>query len=153
MVRLLVERVDQSGQETSFAFRRCAITALTTPQPRIEQVPEGISEHVEGVDDNRQAKPRPERQPGGLLHVPAPFPAEHASPVRNAGWQTVSEEAQRSQRHNHPPDVNGEDNDDGCHKIGQHMVVEDFARGGAHGPSCQKIVILLNADHGASGYS
>ena len=74
LVRLPVERGDQSGQESSFAF--CgAIAALTAPQPRIEQVLEGISEHVEGVDDNRQAKPGPERQPGGLLHELAPFPA------------------------------------------------------------------------------
>ncbi len=66
---------------------------------------------------------------GRHLHVLTPFPAEHAAPVRNAGWQTVSEEAQRSQRHNHPPDVNGEDNNDGCHNIGQDMADQDLARG------------------------
>ncbi len=59
-MRLLVERVDQPGEEASFAFRRCAVTALSAAQSWVEQVPEGISEHVEGVDDNRQAKPRPQ---------------------------------------------------------------------------------------------
>ena len=55
---LLSEGVEQSGEEASFAFHLCgAVTALTTPQSRIEQVPEGISEHVEGVDDKRQAEP------------------------------------------------------------------------------------------------
>ena len=55
---LLSEGVEQSGEEASFAFLLCgAVTALTAPQPRIEQVPEGISEHVEGVDDQRQAEP------------------------------------------------------------------------------------------------
>ena len=54
--------VDQSGQEPSSAFPRSAVTALTAPQPRIEQIPHGVTEHVEGVDDNGQAKSRPERQ-------------------------------------------------------------------------------------------
>ena len=58
--RFLREGVDQSGEESSFAFRRCAVTALSAAQSWVEQVPEGISEHVEGVDDNRQAKPRPQ---------------------------------------------------------------------------------------------
>ncbi len=32
----------------------------------------------------------------------------------------------------------------------QHMPEEDSARGGAHGPGCQKIVILFDSDHGTS---
>ena len=81
-MRLPIERIEQSGQEASFAFHlRGAVTALIAPQPGIEQVPEGISEHVEGVDDQREEKPRPERQPGRLLHEPAPFAAEHRSPT------------------------------------------------------------------------
>ena len=52
---LLSEGVEQSGEESFFAFHLCsAVTALTAPQPRIEQVPEGITEHVEGIDGNRQ---------------------------------------------------------------------------------------------------
>ena len=71
-----------------FSFHsRGAITSLTTPQPWVAQIPEGIAEHVEGVDGNRQAEPGPERQPGRLLHEPAPIPAEHAAPVRNGGWR------------------------------------------------------------------
>ncbi len=64
-VRLPLEfRQEQPGQEASFAFPLCgAVTALTAPQPRIEHIPHGIAEHIEGVDDNRQAQPRPERQP------------------------------------------------------------------------------------------
>ena len=77
---LTIERGEDPGEETSFAFSRGAVTALSTAQSGIEQVPEGISEHVEGVDDQREEKPRPERQPGGMFHEPAPFAAEHASP-------------------------------------------------------------------------
>ncbi len=63
LVRIPVKRVDQSGQEASFAFPcRGAVTALPALQPGIEQVPEGLAEHVEGVDHNRQEKPRPERR-------------------------------------------------------------------------------------------
>ena len=54
------ERVDQLGQEALFAFLCGAVTALSAPEPGIEQIPHGIAEHVEGVDDNRQAKPRPQ---------------------------------------------------------------------------------------------
>ena len=84
---LLMEKVDQPGEESSFAFHlRGAVTALTSPQPGVKQVPHRVAEHVEGVDDNRQAQPRPDRQPWRHLHVLAPFPAEHASPARNPGW-------------------------------------------------------------------
>ena len=55
-----MERVDQSGEESSFAFpRRSTITSLPAPHPGIEQIPHGVAEHVESVDDNRQAKPWP----------------------------------------------------------------------------------------------
>ena len=70
-----------------------AVTALATAQSRIEQVSEGISEHVEGVDDNRQAEPGPERQPWGYLHVLTSFPTEQTPPAGNVRWQTKSEEA------------------------------------------------------------
>ena len=50
----LRERVEQSGGESSFAFHhRGAVTALSAAQLGIKQVPEGVIEHVEGVDDNR----------------------------------------------------------------------------------------------------
>ena len=35
--------------------------AATTPQPRVEQVPHGVAEHVQTVHDNCQAQPRPDR--------------------------------------------------------------------------------------------
>ena len=103
-VRLLVERVDQSSQEASFAFHhRSAVTALTSPQPGIEQVSHGVAEHIKRVDDNCQAKTGPERQPGRLLHVSTSIPAEHASPAGNLGRQTISEKAQGGLGNNHPP--------------------------------------------------
>jgi len=68
---LLSEGVEQSGEQAAFALHLCsAVTALTAPQSGIEQVPEGISKHVEGVDDKRQAEPRSEqeiRQPATSL--------------------------------------------------------------------------------------
>ena len=92
---LLRERIDQSGEESSFAFHlRSAVTALTSPQPGVEQVPEGVAEHIETENDQRQAQPRPERQPGRLLHVTTPFTAEHSPPAGNLGRQTESEKAQ-----------------------------------------------------------
>ena len=59
------------------------------------RIPHGITEHVEGVDGNRQENPWPERQPGRLLHVLPPFPAEQTTPAGNLDGQTESEEAQR----------------------------------------------------------
>ena len=76
-------------------FHLCgAITSLTALQPGIQQVSHRIAEHVEGVDDNRQAKPWPESQVWRHLHVFPPFPAEQTTPARNLGWQPESEEAQ-----------------------------------------------------------
>ena len=62
-VRLTIERVDQSGQESSFAFPlRGAVATLTALRPEIEQISHCITEHVEGIDGNRQAQSGPERQ-------------------------------------------------------------------------------------------
>ena len=100
-----MEGVDQSGQEASFAFHlRGVVTALTSSQSRIEQIPQRITEHVEAVNGNRQGNTRPERQPGRLLHVSTSIPAEHASPAWNIGRQTISEKAQRRFGNNDPPD-------------------------------------------------
>ena len=148
---LLFEGIDQPGEKTSFAFHhRGAVTALSAPEPGIEQIPHGIAEHVEGVDDNRQGRTRPESQPWRQLHVFTPFPAEHTTPARNLQWQTESEEAQRGLGNDDPADVDGEDDDDGCHNIGQDMADQDLVRGGAHRLGCQKIVILFNTHHSAS---
>ena len=103
---LLSEGVEQSGEEAAFAFHhRSAVTALSTTKSRIEQVPEGISKHVEGVDDQRQAEPRPECQSRGHLHELPTFPAEHPAPAGNLDGQPKSEEAQRRLADNHRPDV------------------------------------------------
>ena len=117
-----MERVDQSGEESSFAFPlRGAVTALTAPQSGIEQVPHGIAEHVDAVDHNRQADTRPDGQSRRDLHVLAPLSAEHASPAGNAGWQTEPQKAQGSLGHDDAADGYREDDDDRRHDIGQHM--------------------------------
>ncbi len=145
------ERVEQPGQEASFTFpRRDAVTSLTALQPGNRQVSHRVAEHVEGVDGNRQGKTRPERQPGGHLHVLKPFPAEHPSPAGNLDGQSESEETQRRLGNDDASDVDREDDEEGRHDIGQDMADQDLGRGGAHGPGCQKIVILFNAHHGAS---
>ena len=56
-IRLPFERVDQPGQDASFAFHfRGTITALTTPHPGVEQVPDGIAEHIDSINHRHQAK-------------------------------------------------------------------------------------------------
>ena len=147
----MMERVDQSSQKAPFAFDlRSTVTALTASQPRVEQIPHGVAEHVETENDHRQAKPRQESQRWRHFHESTPFPAEHTAPAGNLDGQTKSEEAQRSLSDNHPPDVDREDDDDRCHDIGQHMAGQDLTRGGAHSPGGQKIVILFDAVHRAS---
>ncbi len=94
MARSPVERGEQSGQETSFAFPYRAVTSLATSQPRVEQILGGVTKHVETVDDNRQAKPGPKCQPGRLFHEPPPFSAEHPSPTRHLDGQPESQETQ-----------------------------------------------------------
>ena len=149
--RWLREGVEQPREESTFAFSRLsAVTALTAPQPGIEQIAHGIAEHVETVDDQRQEKSRPERQPGRLLHVLTPFPAQHTAPTGNLGGQPESEKAQRRLGNDDPANVDREDDDEGRHDIGQHMADQDLGGGDAHGFGCQKIVILFNADHRAA---
>ena len=148
-----MERVDQSGEESSFAFPCDAVTALTTPHPGIQQVPHRVAEHVQTVNGNSQGKAGPESQPWRLLHVSAPFPAEHTSPLRNRGWQTVSEEAQSGHTQDHPPDVDAKYDDYDRHNIGQDVPDKRSHFGTANCPRRQKVVILFNADNGASDYS
>ena len=150
MVCLLVERVDQSGEEASFAFLCGAVTALSATQPGVEQVSHRVAEHVEGVDDNRQEDTGPESQPRRHLHVQASFPAEHATPAGYLEGQPVSEEAQRRLGNDNPANVDRENDDDKRHDFGQDMPDQDMARGSAHRPGGQKVVILFNAHHGAS---
>ncbi len=146
--------VDQSGEESSFAFHHCSdVAALSAPQPRVEQVPEGVSEHVEGVDDKRQAMPWPERQPGRLLHVLTPFYAEQTSPVRTPGGQPESEETQRSQAQDVASDADAENDDDDRHNIGHDMTDQGSYSSVASRLCRQKVIILLNGDHGAPDYS
>jgi len=95
-VHLPFEGVEQSGEKPSFVFHLCgAVTALSTTKSGIEQVPEGVTEHVEEVDDQREEKPRPESQPRCQLHVPAALAAQHATPTRDVLRQPEAEEAQR----------------------------------------------------------
>ena len=144
---LRFEGIDQPGKKTSFAFHhRSAVTALSAPEPGIEQIPHGIAENVEGVDDNRQEQ----SGPGGLLHEAAPFTVEHPAPAGHLDRQPESQEAQGSLSNDDPANVDGEDDDDRCHDIGQHMAGQDLTRGGAHRLGCQKIVILFNTHHSAS---
>ena len=153
-MRLPVERVDQSGQEASFAFDlRGAVTALTAPQPGVEQVPDGIAEHVETIDDDCQAKSRPERQPGCHLHELPPFPAEHPSPARHLEGQPESQETERRLADNHRPDVDGKDDDDRRHNIGQHMAHQNSPFRAANRQRGLKIDILFDANHGAPDHS
>ena len=60
LITLPFERGEDPGQETSFAFPYPAVTALIASQSLVEQVSHGVAEQIEGVDDNLQAKSRPE---------------------------------------------------------------------------------------------
>ena len=128
-------------------------TTTTAPQPRVEQIPHGVAEHVETVHGNRQAKTRPESQPWRHLHVETPLPAEHTPPARNLGRQTESQEAQGSLSHNHRTDVDAEYDDYRRRNIGQDMSNE-------YSPFCianrlchLKIGVLLYTNNSASHYS
>ena len=133
-MRLPIERIDQPGQESPFAFPCDTITALTAPQPGVEQVPHRIAEHVEGVDDQRQENPWPQGQPRRHLHVLTSFPAEHPSPTWKGGGKTESQETQRGLSNDDPANVDREDDDDRRHDIGQDMADQDLDRGGCPRP-------------------
>ena len=80
---------------------------------------------------------------GRYLHVPATFSAEQTAPTGNLEGQTESQEAQRSLRDNHPADVDGENDDDGGHNIGQDMQDKYSPLGAANRLGCLKIHILF----------
>ena len=79
---LSLDRPGGSGTETT-----------TAPQPRVEEVPQGVAEHVETVNDNSQAKTGQERQPWRHLHELTPLPAEHPTQAGYTRRQTESQEA------------------------------------------------------------
>ena len=60
------------------------------PEPRVEQVPDGIAKHVEPINDNSQEKSRPNRKPGGHFRILASFPGEQSSPTRSPDRQSES---------------------------------------------------------------
>ena len=123
-MRLPIERIEQSGEESSFAFHlRGAITALPASQSGIKQVSHRVAEHVEGVDEIRQGKTGKERQPWGHLHVLTSFPAEIPPQLGILGGNPNPRKLKdASQIITPPPDVDAEDDDDRRHNVGQHMA-------------------------------
>ena len=150
-MRLPIERGEQPGEESSFAFLLCgAVTSLSTPQPGVEQIPHGITEQVEAVDGHGQAKPGPERQPRRNLHVLAALATQHAAPARDVRRQAEAQEAQRSLRDDDATDVDAEDDDERRSDIGQHMAEEDPALAGSQRLGGLEVVVFLDADHRAA---
>ena len=127
-----------------------SIAPATASQAGVEQVSERVAEHVGAPDDDEQGKPGPERQRWDPLHVAESFPTEHPSPTGDIGGQPKTKEAQGGLGNDHVANGHGEDDDHGCHDVGQHMPEEDLMHGDAHGPGCQKIDIFLDADDSAS---
>ncbi len=74
-------------------------------------------------------------------------------PQLGISGQSESEETQRCLGNDDPADVDGEDDDERCHDIGQDMADQNLDCRGAHGPGCQKIVILFDPNHSASDHS
>ena len=68
---------------------------LAAPEPGVEEVPEGVAEHVEAVDDQGQTRAGPEREPGRDFHELPTFLAEQTAPGRDLAREAESEEAQR----------------------------------------------------------
>ena len=112
-MRLPFERIEQPGQEATFAFHLCsAVTSLTAPQPGVEQIPHGIAEQVEAIDSHGQAQAGPERQPRRNLHVLAALATQHASPARDVRRQAEAQEAQRGLGDDDATDVDAEDDNE-----------------------------------------
>ena len=149
-MRLPFERIDQPGQEATFAFLCGAITALTAPQPGVEQIPHGIAEQVEAVDSHGQAQAGPERQPRRNLHVLAALATQHASPARDVRRQAEAQEAQRGLGDDDATDVDAEDDNERRSDIGQDMPPQGCGQGTAKGFRRQKVIILFNGDHRAT---
>ena len=58
---------DRHAAGDAICVSRGAMTLLSASEPGGEQVAHRVPEHGESVDDNRQAKPRPQGQAGRLL--------------------------------------------------------------------------------------
>ena len=131
-----------------------ADSPLAAPEPGVEEVPHGVAEHVETVNDNSQERPRPERQPWRHLHVLTPFPAEHTSPAQESPMaDRIRGSSEKPQLRITPPTVDAEYDDDDRHNIGHDMSDQCCGAGAPNCPRRQKVVILFNADNGASDHS
>ena len=145
--------MDQSGEESSFAFLCGAVAALPAPQSGIEQVSHGIAEHVEAVHHDGQEDPRPHRQPRRHLHVPAPLSAQQAAPAGNVQGQPKAQEAQRGLGDDDGANGDAEDDDDGREHIRQHVVQHSAPTRIADGLRGLEVDVLLDADHGAPDHA
>ena len=91
---------------------------LPAPQPGVEQIAQGIAEHVEAEYCGAQRHPRPDGQPGGLIHVAQPLQAQHAAPGRMRWWHPEAEKAQRGLDEDEVAQANGGHHDDDRRHIG-----------------------------------
>ncbi len=48
---------------------------LTAAQTRIQQIPQGIAEHIKAEHCGAEGDPGPDGQPGGLIHIAQPLQA------------------------------------------------------------------------------
>ncbi len=131
-------------------FPGSAETSRPPFQSGVEQVAQGVAEHVDTEHDDGQTDTGPQGQPGGLQHVFAAFQTEHAAPT-GLGWRNAeSEETDFGFGENGASQGNGEHDDNGRDQLRQDMPPEDPPGATAHRPGCLHVHVFLSAEHHAS---
>jgi hypothetical protein len=138
--------------------RRGAMGCLVVPgvpseaasESGVEQVTQGIAEHISAVDDDTQCQTGEDSHPGCLYHVAAGVTAEHAAPAGKRGRDAIADEADTSLCEDSAAQTHGEHDNQGSHDIGQDMPEEDGPGGTADSAGGFHIDILLDSNHGAS---
>src|SRR5207302_1954396 len=85
----------RSTNPASTVDKRILQNALPTAQTRIQQIPEGVAQHVERQDDDTDRQAREDGEIRRGLQIAPAFATQHAAPGRSRRWRAEAEEAQR----------------------------------------------------------
>src|SRR5258705_8540363 len=108
--------------------------AARAAQARVEEVTQGVTQHVEAEDGERDRGPGPDRHPGGGVHVGAPGAGEHRPPRRVGRGNPEAEKGQGRLREDGPAEPDGGEDDDGGGDVGEDIAPHYAEGAGPHRP-------------------
>jgi len=104
-----------------FSEKITGVTAEAASKSGVEEVAQGVTEHISAIDDDTEGEAWEDRHPGSLNHIAAGAPAEHTAPAGSRGRDTVAEEADTGFGEDSAAEAHRKHDNERGHDIGEDM--------------------------------